>query len=102
MQQSSSKPVSEARVIEVSVKNWEFAPSVITVKKGEKVTLKLVGKEGIHGLAIPGLNINISAKAGETVTVNIPTDTAGEFSFFCSIPCGPGHESMTGKIIITA
>ncbi len=96
----SPAPSAEPRVIEINVKNWQFDPNVITVKKGEKVTLKIAGTEGTHGFAVPGLGINISVAAGQKVSLTLLTDTTGEFEFFCSIPCGPGHPDMRGKIVI--
>lgn len=88
------------RIIRVEASNWAFAPSVITVKKGEKVQVQLVGISGRHGFAVSGLGINAEISAGQTVNIDLPTDRAGTFSFLCSIPCGSGHREMTGKIII--
>ena len=102
---SATSQKSEAamtpRVITITASNWAFSPSSITVKKGEKVTLKLVGESGIHGLAIPGLGISQRIEVGQTVSITLPTDTAGSQSFFCNIPCGSGHKSMMGTITIT-
>lgn len=87
-------------VIEVKAENWAFSPNVIKLKKGEKVSVKLVGESGVHGFMAAGLGINQSISAGESMTVAIPTDKAGEFEFVCSIPCGGGHSGMVGQIII--
>ena len=73
---------------------------MITAKKGEKVTLRLVGKTGSHSFAIPGLSINQPIAAGETIEITLPTDTAGTFAFSCRIPCGEGHKDMKGSIVI--
>ncbi len=93
-------PPSAVRTIDITTTNFAFTPSRITVKKGEKITLRVKGVEGTHGFAVSDLGINVSATAGQTVTVELPTDTAGSFSFFCSIPCGPGHKDMKGTITI--
>ncbi len=97
---SSAKPTAQARVVNVVVEDFAFTPSVIKVKKGEKVTLALEGKTGIHGYAVPGLGINARVEADNTVSVTIPTDKTGTFDVFCSIPCGSGHKSMKSTIII--
>lgn len=91
---------ASARVISVTSRNWEFAPSVISVKKGENVTLKLQGESGVHGFTVPDLGINVPVQPGETVEVKLPTDTAGVFSGFCSIPCGKGHLDMKVKVVV--
>ena len=99
---NASEPASaEARVIVITATDWEFSPSAITVKKGEKVTLRITGAEGKHGIAIADLGINTMIDAGKTVDVALPTDKAGTFSFRCSVPCGPGHQEMMGTITIS-
>jgi heme/copper-type cytochrome/quinol oxidase subunit 2 len=89
------------RVIEVTVEDFKFAPTSITVKKGEKVVIRMTGLSGRHGFAVPDLGINTEIPEGKTVDIDIPTDTAETFAFKCSIPCGPGHRDMTGTITIT-
>ncbi len=97
---SSANTVSETKVIAVTAANFTFTPNVIRIKKGDKIQLKLVGSEGMHGLAVDGLGINVKVSTGDTVMVDIPTDTTGTFSFRCSVPCGPGHKEMVGTIVI--
>lgn len=90
------------RIIKVSLSNWEFSPKDIQVKKGEKVTLELKDVEGTHGVAIPGLGVSTGAmEPGQTLDIEIPTDTTGKFKFFCNVPCGEGHAEMKGAITVT-
>lgn len=95
------KPVTQARVVIIAVTTWSFTPAMITAQKGEKVQLKLVGGEGIHSFAVPGLNMNVRIAAGETVIVDLPTDTAGTFEAMCRIPCGAGHKEMKATVVIS-
>jgi cytochrome c oxidase subunit II len=98
---TSSKPAAaQARTVVVTADNWTFSPSVIRIKKGETVSLQLKGEEGVHGIMVPGLNINQKIDLGQTVTVAVATDVAGTYDFFCNVPCGPGHKQMKGQIII--
>lgn len=90
------------RTITINVTDWSFNPASITVAKGEKVKLQLVGGTGIHSFAVPGLGMNVRIAAGETVTVDLPTNTEGTFDARCAIPCGPGHRDMKATIVITA
>lgn len=99
-QQQTAAVATIARVIPVTSENWKFTPNVITVKKGEKVQLQVTGISGTHGFAIPDLGINIPVAPGQTVTIDLPTDTVGTYAFFCSIPCGPGHFDMKGQVVI--
>jgi cytochrome c oxidase subunit II len=89
-----------ARTVRITASNWQFTPSTITVKKGEQVTLEVVGSEGIHGFAIRELGINVGVDLGNTVSIVLPTSTPGTYAFFCSVPCGEGHKDMKGTIII--
>ncbi len=95
-----SSPKAQARVITISAENFDFNPSTITVKKGEKVTLVFQGVEGHHGVMIADLGINVDIPDGGSASVELPTDKTGTFAFRCSVPCGPGHKEMTGAIII--
>jgi cytochrome c oxidase subunit II len=98
--EDSAMMKSDTTVITVTATNFAFTPNMIRVKKGEKVQLNFAGAEGYHGVAIKDLGINVSFAAGETKTINLPTDKAGTFAFRCSVPCGPGHRDMIGTIII--
>jgi cytochrome c oxidase subunit II len=100
MPSSKAEAPAVVRKISITASNWQFAPDVITVKKGEKVQLIITATEGMHGFAIPGLRINESLDAGQTIVIDLPTDVSGNFEFRCSIPCGPGHRDMKGTIVI--
>ncbi len=63
--------------------------------------VRLKGVEGIHSFAIAELGINMRIEPGQTVDVEIPTDTAGTFAFMCRVPCGPGHKDMKGSLVIS-
>ena len=91
---------SGPRVIQITAQNWSFTPSVIKARKGEVVQLSITGAGGLHGFSVPSLGINENLTPGQTITINLPTDRAGTFPLFCSIPCGSGHRDMTGQIII--
>lgn len=99
-EQRPDTATTEVRIIQVTSENWKFTPNVITVKKGERVQLQVTGISGTHGFAVPDLGINVPVAPGQTVTIDLPTDTVGTHAFFCSIPCGPGHFDMTGQIVI--
>ena len=97
---TANVPVPSPRVVTISASNFQFSPKIISVKKGEQITLRLQGKEGKHGFAIAGLGINTPVSAGKTIDVTLPTDAAGTFTFRCSVPCGSGHRDMTGTITV--
>ncbi len=84
----------------ITGKNWEWDPNTITVKKGDKVHLKLTGMDETHGFAIREYGINVNMPEGTTQTVDFVADKAGTFEFRCSVPCGSGHREMVGKLIV--
>lgn len=93
---------SAARTIRVDVASWSFTPSRIEARRGEQVTIQLVGVSGTHGFSVPQLGINEPITAGQTKTITLPTSQAGTFDLLCSIPCGAGHLGMRGQIVIAS
>ncbi|OGJ56472.1 hypothetical protein A3D88_03795 [Candidatus Peribacteria bacterium RIFCSPHIGHO2_02_FULL_52_16] len=93
-------PPAQTRTIEIDVTTFSFSPSTITVKKGEKVQIRLKGGNGTHGFSSPSLGIDKTVSPGSSQTFDLNTATAGTFAFFCSIPCGSGHGNMFGSIVI--
>ena len=81
-------------------KNWEFDPSVITVKKGEKVRLFITALDHDHGIKIPAYDIDQMLPKGSTATIEFTADKAGTFEFKCSVYCGRGHRKMKGQLVV--
>ena len=65
-EQVHTPPVpTPGRTFMVHSSDWEFMPSTIRVKQGEDASLHLMGIEGDHGIAIPGLGISETMAQGE-------------------------------------
>ena len=74
-----------------------FAPQQISFKKGQplKVAFYRADSENCASeIVFKDLNIRKKLPVGEVVTVDIPTDKTGEFSFAC------GMDMYKGKIVI--
>ena len=84
----------------MTAKNYEFDPSVITVKKGEKVRLFITATDRDHGINIQGYDIDQVLKKGATATIEFTASKAGTFEFKCSVYCGMGHHKMKGKLVV--
>lgn len=80
----------------------KFYPQTVTVLKGDKVKIVLnnIDEDMDHGFAIDAYGINQPVKMGQTVTIEFVADKPGVFTFYCTIPCGPGHSEMTGQLIV--
>ncbi|OZB90334.1 cupredoxin domain-containing protein [Paenibacillus sp. XY044] len=87
----------QTKEITVTAKSFAFNPPNIDLKVGDTVKLTLKNTDGVHGLEIPDLNVNL--QDGQTATFTV--DKAGTYDFNCSIQCGSGHDNMTGTITVS-
>jgi len=86
------------RVIVVHTKKFEFSPDQLTLKKGEPVTFEFVADDVVMGWNLTGFGLRADVIPGKPVRVRFVPDRTGEFTFFCDIFCGSGHEDMAGSI----
>src|SRR5579872_3596473 len=93
-------PSSAYHEFKMTANNYEFDPSTITVKNGEKVRLFITAIDRDHGIKIQGYDINQVLKKGSTATIEFTADKAGTFEFKCSVYCGMGHRKMKGKLVV--
>jgi len=81
---------------EIIATDWDFDQDEYTVQAGEEVKITLVNEEGMHGIAIDGLDVKIDGDGEATFTPDEP----GEYTIYCSIPCGQGHADMVSTLIV--
>lgn len=93
-------PAGAAHEIKMTARKYEFDPSAITVKKGERVKLLITALDRDHGFKLEVFGINQKLKKGETATVEFTADKSGTFPFQCSEFCGFGHGRMKGKLVV--
>jgi nitrosocyanin len=77
-----------------------WTPGTIVVKKGTKVTIKLINnvksEPNQHGFAIPGYNVAAIVNRGEPQTVEFTADKAGVFPIICQLH--PAH--VGGELVV--
>lgn len=77
-----------------------WLPSTIVVKKGTKVTLKLINNvpsdPNQHGFAIPAYNVSAVVTRGEPQTVEFTADKDGVFPTICQLH--PAH--VGGELVV--
>lgn len=87
--------------IDLVAVNFEFkgknGEKTFYVKAGEKATMTLTSEEGLHGVAIEGLDAEINEPNGKTT---FTPEKPGEYKIYCSIFCGAGHGDMTSKLVV--
>lgn len=88
-------------VHEVSIKAFSFGfdPKTFTVKKGEKVRLRVTNTAGVHNFNIDELGVLASTPAGKEAVIEFTPETSGSFTYYCSID---GHRElgMMGTIVV--
>jgi cytochrome c oxidase subunit II len=114
-----SGAANSLHVIDVTARTFEFIPSEIHVKAGQRVQIKLHSADRAHGLQLdlyaegaskngpPGLAFDhpqddAKAEKHKDRTIEFVAARAGTYDFKCSVACsmGHGHDRMTGKLIV--
>jgi cytochrome c oxidase subunit 2 len=88
------------RVVEISARRFEFTPNVITLKKNEPVTIRLVATDRAHGLLIDALGVDLDASPGQPDEMTLTPQAAGRFAAICDDYCGSGHGSMKMIVVV--
>jgi len=86
--------------IQVTLRKYEFSPSSLRVRKGERVKLVMAAADHDHGFKLDDFDINQKILKGTTVVVEFTADKAGTFQFRCSNVCGIGHRGMKGTLVV--
>lgn len=86
--------------IDMTARQWEFEPGTVTVKEGQKVKLNIKSVDVTHGFALPDFGVSQRLEPGKTEIVEFTADKKGTFTFFCSVACGSGHQSMKGTLVV--
>jgi len=85
-----------------SLKNqWTWEPNPVHVTCGNTVVLNIYNEDtNDHGFALDVYGINKRLPPEATTTITFKATNKGEFVFYCSVPCGPGHFEQKGKMIV--
>jgi len=89
------------REIDVVARRFAFEPARIEVAVGERVRLRVVSGDGVHGVEIKKFKVKKEIPRGTTpVIIEFTASEAGEFPILCSEYCGDGHEDMQGQLVV--
>lgn len=107
----SSKPVETGVVREITVvakkNDWRFLPENIEINRGDRVKMTVINEDIYdHGIAIDAFGISQRMPANSTIHFEFVATQAGDFQYYCSVPCGEGdtpsghrtHFDMIGTI----
>lgn len=98
---AQAQPPARHKVIEISAQRFAFSPSIITLKKGETVTLRLRSEDVVHGFFIRTFNIDTDLQPGKTTEFEVTPQKTGTFTVICDHFCGEGHGNMALKVVVT-
>jgi cytochrome c oxidase subunit 2 len=73
--------VQAVHEIRVTLRKYEFSPSSLRVRKGERVKLVMTAADHDHGFKLDDFNINQKIPTGTTVVVEFTADKAGLSNF---------------------
>ena len=89
-----------AAVITITAHRFAYEPNLITVKKGEPVTIELGSSDRLHVFVLAAFGIRLDATPDGRNRVTFTPQQAGTFLFHCDIFCGEGHEDMVGHLVV--
>lgn len=94
--------MTEGNTVSVTLeaKSFSFSQKEIRVKKGNKVKITLVNKDGFHDWTIDGFNAKTKQiPVGQTDSIEFIADKTGTFEYYCSVGQHRAN-GMVGKLIV--
>jgi len=91
--------VANVKTFTVNGNNFSFAPSTMTVNKGDTVKIIFKNTGGTHDLVIDEFNAATpKISGGQEATIQFVADKSGTFEYYCSIG---SHRQMGMKGTLT-
>lgn len=90
------------KTVRITAERFSFTPSRIQVKKGTIVEIVAESEDTSHGFHLPaaGMESVIPARGKGELRIRFEVTQPGTYFFECSRPCGAGHNTMRGVIIV--
>ena len=97
---AQSNQAPQDRYFEINASRFSYAPGELHVNPGDRVTIKLVTTDVVHGFSLDNHNFELSADPGQPVTGTFVAGAPGVYRFRCSVTCGNLHPFMMGKLSV--
>ena len=94
----ASAALPTERTIQVKAGGFAYNPGVITVNRGDHVTIELIATDVVHGLYIDDYGLQVTAEPGQSASLSFTANHAGTFRLRCPVACGDLHPFMIGKL----
>jgi cytochrome c oxidase subunit 2 len=79
---------------------FRFLPTTSTIPVGATVHFRVTSPDVVHGIAIPGTNVNMMVLPGHVTEFTYSFKKPGEYLMLCNEYCGVGHHIMMAKILV--
>ena len=100
-ERSGAPPVSGARELRVSAREFSFSPAEIRLRVGEAVNVVFDNQGSMfHTMTISGLGVDLRANDGDQIGAALPGDRAGSYPFICMVS-GHADAGMRGTVIVS-
>ena len=93
-----SQPDAAEHTIRVQASQFAYQPGLIRVNPGDTVTVEFTSNDVVHGFALDGYDVEMTADPGKVSRQTFIADRKGSFRFRCSVTCGDMHPFMIGKL----
>ena len=89
---------AKPRVIAIVARKFSYEPAEISLKLNEPVVFELTTADVVMGFSVPDFAVRATVLPGQTTSLAMTPNKAGEFVFLCDVFCGSGHENMEGTL----
>jgi heme/copper-type cytochrome/quinol oxidase subunit 2 len=99
---AAGTPAGGVRTREFTIHARQFAytPPRIRVRRGERVVLRVISDDVVHGLYVDGYGINTKVFPGRETVISFVADRPGKIRYRCSVICGNLHPFMIGEVVV--
>jgi cytochrome c oxidase subunit II len=97
---AASAGTGHEQTVKVIATNYKWTLDKTEVKAGQPVKFVISDKEGAHGFAIAGTDVNQALTPGSDTVVTWTPDKPGTYTIYCSQMCGIGHGDMHTTITV--
>jgi heme/copper-type cytochrome/quinol oxidase subunit 2 len=88
------------RLLRIDASQSSYAPSELSVNRGDTVTIVLTSTDAVHGIYVDEYGVSVQADPGQTATLTFVADRPGSFRFRCNVTCGALHPFLIGKLTV--
>ncbi len=92
---ASSVAPGEVKRFHITANDGDIVPNVVHVKRGEKVRITFVSKDGNYGIKFKDFDVSDKVAPGKPAVVELMPKQKGTFEFRCSKTWGIHHNNGT-------